>query len=526
PPDLIMHHILQLEVDLLWNGGIGTYVMASNETNADADDRSNDTLRVKASQLRALIVGEGGNLGFTQEGRIEAGRNGVRLNTDAIDNSGGVDMSDHEVNLKILLNGLVEAGEMDVDGRNTLLEALTDEVADLVLGNNNAHGRQLSRDQIRSRLDIFQFGHAISFVERTFGIRRESLDLPNMTELAARAVEGEGLTRPELAVLGAYVKMYVYKQLMSHAPKETPGYEELLLNYFPKEVAQRFPDAIRGHMLADEIAMTVATTKVIADGGAALIPIMIETTGASVPLIVTAFLKAQRLGRIDEVRSTLEELRTSVSLKMLNESFVRCIEGTRMMSMFWLSARGRIPTDEELSSMLEFVDRYDQLLPAEALKLSRRAVETLHQQDVPQHVAELIVKSRNLNLAVMAWALSRREGEDLARAIIKLQAVGRGSRLLGVIEDLAVRPASGQWEPIALRILFIRFLHLLRTLIPSQAKGMPIESVDQLQPLLEENGLGPVRAQVDDLLNGEEVPSPATLLVLEERVAAVMSRMS
>ena len=219
-PETVVNHILKMDVDLLWNGGIGTYVKASNQTHSDADDRSNNNVRIDAPELRARIIGEGGNLGMTQDARIEADIHGVRLNTDFIDNSAGVDMSDHEVNLKILLDPIVARGDLSQDGRDSLLEQITEEVAALVLANNDAHGRQLSRDQIRSQRDIFYFGRAISFIERQFSRSARSLNLPDAAELQVRAAEGRGLTRPELSVLSAWVKMFVYNQLMAHGPKK------------------------------------------------------------------------------------------------------------------------------------------------------------------------------------------------------------------------------------------------------------------------------------------------------------------
>lgn len=526
PPSLVIQHILKLEVDLLWNGGIGTYVKASHETHADADDRSNDDVRVNGDELRCGIVGEGGNLGFTQHGRIEAGRSGVRLNTDAIDNSAGVDMSDHEVNLKILLSSIVSSGGLDDEARNALLESLTDEVAAGVLENNNAHGRQLSRDQIRSRMDPFQFEHAIGFVERTFGFRREQLDLPSTTEIGSRAEHDEGLTRPELATLGAYVKMYVYRELMAGDPKAIPGYEQMLISYFPKAVQDKYRDAILSHMLADEIAMTVATTRLIADGGSALVPILIETTGATVPQIATAFFKAERIARMAEVRSTLEELRTSVSLTTLSDGFVRIIEGARMVTLYWLSARGRVPTDEEVERMIPAVDQYSALQSADFARESRARVAALHQEDIPERVADLIIKAQYLNFAIMSWAYAERTDHPLDRSIISLQTIGLASGLLPIVEQLAIRPAEGNWEPIALRILFIRYLQLLRKLLDQVKIGAPIESVDQLLPLLDTGAPQAVRSQVDDILVDDEPPSPATLLVLEERIAAVLARLA
>jgi glutamate dehydrogenase len=523
-PDEVIHHILKMKVDLLWNGGIGTYVKASFESHADADDRSNDDVRVNGNELRCAVVGEGGNLGFTQQGRIEAGRAGVRLNTDAIDNSAGVDLSDHEVNLKILLGRVVGDGRLDEPARNALLESLTDEVALGVLENNNAHGRQLSRDQIRSTQDLYQFEHAIAFVERTFGVRRDDLDLPSSSEIAQRAAQGEGLTRPELAVLGAYVKMFVYRELMAGEPKAIPGYDDLLVSYFPAAVRERYLDDIRAHMLADEIAMTVATTRLIADGGAALVPIMIETTGASVPQIVSAFFKAQRIARMSDVRSTLEELRTSVSLTTLSDGFVRVIDGARMIALYWLSARGRVPTDEEVARMIPAVDHYMALQASEFAKQSRARISALRDDDIPEQVAELIIKAQYLPFALMSWAVSEKTSEPLDRTIIKLQSLGLGSGMLPIIEQLGVRPAEGSWEPIALRILFVRYLQLLRQLVDRVRIDSPVESVDQLRPLVESGALRAVRAQIDDILIHDGPPSPATLLVLEERIAAALAR--
>ncbi|TVQ91889.1 MAG: hypothetical protein EA397_08290 [Deltaproteobacteria bacterium] len=525
PPSQVIQHLLTLQVDLLWNGGIGTYVKASHESHADADDRSNDDVRVDGAQLRCGIVGEGGNLGFTQQGRIEAGRHGVRLNTDAIDNSAGVDMSDHEVNLKILLASIVEKGGLTQEQRNELLSSLTDEVAQLVLENNNAHGRQISRDQIRSRMDPYQFEHAIGFVERTFNVRRDQLDLPTTSDLAHRVEHGEGLTRPELATLGAYVKMYVYRELMAGDPKSIPGYHEMLNAYFPKEVQERYPEAITAHMLADEIAMTVATTRLVADGGCALVPILIETTGATVPQITTAFFKAQRIARMAEVRSTLEQLRTSVSLTTLSDGFVRIIEGARMVALYWLSARGRVPTDEEVERMVPAVDQYSALQAADFARENQARTVALREEDIPERVADLIVKAQYLNFAIMSWAYSERTGHPLDRSIISLQAIGLSSGLLPIVEQLAVRPAEGNWEPIALRILFIRYLQLLRTLLDQVKLDLPVQSVDQLLPVLDDGAARAVRTQIDDILVDDEPPSPATLLVLEERVAAVLARL-
>ena len=525
-PEIVIHHILKMEVDLLWNGGIGTYVKASFESHADADDRANDQVRVSANELRCRIVGEGGNLGFTQCARVEADQHGVRLNTDAIDNSAGVDMSDHEVNIKILLDRVVERMEITPDERNALLESMTEEVAFLVMANNDAHGRQISRDVIRSQQDIFQFGRAIAFVEREFDVQRRSLNLPEHPELLRRSEAGEGLTRPELAVLGAWVKMHVYTELLKGKPKRIEGYKAMLRTYFPKALQKEYADDIKGHMLANEIAMTCATTRVVADAGAAFVPIMIETTGATVEEIVTALFKAQKLARVSQVRSTLEELRATVALNTLNRAWVQVVEGARMVALYWLSARGRVPTDKELNSMVAAVDRVYELQSSSVQARNKDRLAELLKDQIPQKIATHVLKAEYLNLALMVWSESRRTDVDLKSTIVRNVAIGRASGLLQIIEELSHRAASGQWEPIALQILYIRYLQLLRSVVARVEITDSSKTVDELQPTLETGALKDVRRQVQDLLRGEEeAPSTATLLVLEERLASALTRM-
>lgn len=523
-PNLVIHKILQMNVDLLWNGGIGTYVKASNETHAQADDRSNDAVRIDANQLRARIVGEGGNLGFTQNARIEAGLLGVRLNTDAIDNSGGVDLSDHEVNLKILFGQIVRRGEMSQEARNQLLADLTDEVADLVLENNDIHGRQLSRDQLRSKSDVFAFGRAIAFVERHFPVTRRQLRLPSAAVLAERAARNEGLTRPELAVLSAWVKMFVYKELLAADPKAIPGYDAMLFEYFPRPVRVGHAEDIRNHMLADEIAMTVATTRMIGDAGAAFFPMMMETTGAGVAEVATAYLKAQRIARTTDVRATLEELRTHVSLAALYQSWVMVDAGAREVASYWLSAQGRIPTDDEIDQMTEAAQQVYELQASEVAARNATVLEDLKAADIPDPVARLILKAQYLNITLMIWAESNRTGVEFPRMVVQHLAVARASRVGQILTDLGSRAASGQWDPIALRILHHRFHQLLRTLVAKTPVDGTSNRVDDLVPRLSTGFLAGVRDQVDEML-GDEEPSVATLLVLEERIATAISRL-
>jgi glutamate dehydrogenase len=524
-PEEVIRHILMMDVDVFWNGGIGTYVKASTETHPDADDRSNDALRVDANQLRCKIIGEGGNLGLTQKGRIEAGFHGVALNTDFIDNSGGVDMSDHEVNLKILVNRIVARGEITEEERNGFLETMTAEIAQLVLANSFTQGRQISRDRIRSRLNIFHFGRAIEFVVRFSGRSRKALDLPTGKELARRAELGLDLSRPELSVLSSFVKMYVFQALMDDGPKNLPGYDALLTEYFPGAVQERYPDEIRAHMLADEIAATMATTRIVADAGAAYIPIAIETTGRSVLEICSAYLKAQVLSKAAVVRTTLERLRTEVALNDLAKAWVSVDEGTKNVAAYWLSARERPPTDAELQDMLISVDEVYKAQASEVRLKNEDLLEEILAAQIPEEVATRVLKARYLNTALMVWAEAKKGGIPVHDMAIQNLAVGRATGLQKVLDDISTRAAVGRWDPIALSILHRQYSKLLRATVLNTPLEVNGQSVDELAPYLRTRYLSEIRSTVDELLEGEEgPPSVATLVVLRERLEGVLGR--
>jgi glutamate dehydrogenase len=402
---------------------------------------------------------------------------------------------------------------------------MTDEVAELVLANNDANGRMLSRDAIRSKKDIFQFGRAIHFIEREFGRSPEDLNLPDDAELTRRAELGEGLTRPELAVLSAWVKMYVFDKLMASNPKKVPGYHELLHTYFPVRIQESYADDIDNHMLADEIAMTVATSQMVADAGAAFFPMTIETTAATVFDIATAYLKAQQLAEAAKVRTTLEELRTSVSLDALYRAWVMVDAGAREVARYWLSSSGRIPTDDELTEMTAAAQHVYELQHTEVLRRNTDLAKTLADDDITADVALRILKAQYLNVALMVWAEAKRSDSPFTEMVVRHLAIARASRLEQLLQDLQSRPAGGRWDPIALRILHNRYHNLLRALVGRTPIRGPIDSVDTLEPMLAAGALRGVRAQVDAMLGqGDELPSVATLLVLEERLASAIAR--
>ena len=288
-PNDLMSAILKAPVDLLWNGGIGTYVKATSEQHSDVGDRANNALRVNGTELRCKVVGEGGNLGMTQLGRIEAAQAGVLLNTDFIDNSAGVDTSDHEVNIKILLNDVVRAKKLTVEQRNKLLASMTDEVAALVLNDNYRQNQALS---LMERMAVKRLGskqHFIRTLEQQGLLDRQIEFLPSDAELSQRKARGQGLTRPELSVLLSYSKLVAFQQLLESDIPEDPYLSKELQRYFPQPLQKKYADAMERHRLKREIIATAVTNQTINRMGATFLMRMQEDTGRSIAEVAKAY---------------------------------------------------------------------------------------------------------------------------------------------------------------------------------------------------------------------------------------------
>ncbi|MFJ4715794.1 NAD-glutamate dehydrogenase [Streptomyces sp. NPDC088785] len=307
-PAELMKAILQAPVDLLWNGGIGTYVKAASESNGDVGDKANDAIRVDGQDVRAKVIGEGGNLGATQLGRIEFARTGGKVNTDAIDNSAGVNTSDVEVNIKILLNGLVSEGDMTVKQRNKLLAAMTDEVGHLVLRNNYAQNTALGNAEAQSSSLL----HAHQRFMRRLG-KQGHLDrglefLPNDRQIKELLNTGRGLSQPELAVLLAYTKITAADELIQTTLPDDAYLRRLLHAYFPQELRDKYGEAIDGHALRREIITTVLVNDTVNTGGSTFLHRLREETGASLEEIVRAQLAAREIFGLSKVWDAVEAL--------------------------------------------------------------------------------------------------------------------------------------------------------------------------------------------------------------------------
>ncbi|MDO8732790.1 MAG: NAD-glutamate dehydrogenase [Actinomycetota bacterium] len=307
-PDELIKAILQAPVDLLWNGGIGTYVKAVDETQLDVGDKANDAIRIDGYQLRCAVVGEGGNLGFTQAGRIEAAHAGVRLNTDAIDNSAGVDTSDHEVNLKILLDDLVQRGSISVEGRDVLLTQMSDAVAAAVLGDNYDQNVVLGNARSAAPVMLAVHQRLIRDLEHRGLLDRQLEFLPSDEEIERRRMAGEGLCSPELAVLLAYSKMALTEELNSAHIGADPWYESALLSYFPSALTDQFAAEVKTHQLRNQLVSTVVCNHIVNTGGITFVFRAVEETGATAVEVVHAAGAASAIFGIDELTSAVNAL--------------------------------------------------------------------------------------------------------------------------------------------------------------------------------------------------------------------------
>ncbi len=343
-PDELIAGILRAPVDLLWNGGIGTYVKASTESHADVGDRANDGLRVNGADLRAKMVGEGGNLGFTQLGRVEYARAGGLINTDAIDNSAGVDCSDHEVNIKILLDGIVAAGDITVKQRNELLASMTDEVAELVLAHNRAQTLALLMARRQSAPMANVHSRYIDLLESEGWLDRALEFLPSDKQIAERQLAGQGLTTPEFAVLIAYTKNSNVAEMVRSDLPDDPLLAADLVDYFPHPLRQRFPAAIGTHALRREIIATRVVNEMVNLSGISFDHRMTEDTGASVVDVTRAWVVAREVFGFSALWKAIDDLGAEVRLDTQLELFLDC---RRMVERgaLWVLRHCRPPYD-------------------------------------------------------------------------------------------------------------------------------------------------------------------------------------
>ena len=418
-PQEVMNAILSAEVDLLWFGGIGTYVRATTETDDQVGDRANDAIRVTGMDIRAKVVGEGANLGMTQKGRIEAGRRGVRLNTDAIDNSAGVNTSDVEVNIKVALAIPEKDGRLSEEARNALLAEMTDEVGRLVLRNNYLQTLALSLSQRRGLEDLGFQQRLMHGLEAEGKLDRPVEFLPDDAEITERRRRGDPLTRSEIAVLLAYAKIDLYDDLLASPVPDDPYLARELVRYFPRPVQERFPDAIENHRLRREIIATGLANSMINRGGPAFVARLVDQTGADVATIASAFAAVRDAYGMTALNTELDSLDNRVAGPLQLDLYA-AIQDLLIDRVVWF-----IRNVDLTGGLAEVIAHHragieavaaslDTALPPDAAAARAARTSELHAAGVPDPLAGVLASLNHLAAAPDIVAVADETGRPVA----------------------------------------------------------------------------------------------------------------
>ncbi|MCH8496870.1 MAG: NAD-glutamate dehydrogenase [Marinobacter sp.] len=454
PPNMLIAYILKAEADLLWIGGIGTYVKASHESNTDVGDKANDGLRIDGRDLRVKVVGEGGNLGMTQNGRIEYALKGGRLNTDFIDNSGGVDCSDHEVNIKILLNAVVRDGDLTDKQRNQMLVDMTEDVSDLVLLNNYRQTQAISVAAHEASGRLEEYRRLMNSLESEDKLNRALEFLPDNEGLTERKIQKQGLTRPELSILIAYVKGDIKQALIESDLAAEAGLEKELFKVFPVTMTRRFQNELAQHQLRREIIATQVANDMINHMGITFMERLVQSTGASAHAIALAWIIARDVFDLDTWWNAIEALDYQVpaSLQMnMMQELMRLIRRT----VRWLlrNRRGELSIQSHVERFAGAIGEVTHNLPdylrGQALAHWQQAFEELKDKGVPDELAAMMA-----GMPYLYSVLGIIESQDVTGASLKTVAnlyytLGDCLDLNWFAQSIARLTPTSHWQALA-----------------------------------------------------------------------------
>ncbi|MBI5367036.1 MAG: NAD-glutamate dehydrogenase [Planctomycetes bacterium] len=531
PGSEVVKRLLTLDVDLLYNGGIGTYIKASDETSAEVGDKVNDPVRVDARDVRAKVIGEGGNLGMTQRARIEYALRGGRVNTDAIDNSGGVDLSDHEVNLKILVGPLTAAGEMTRAERDKLLRELCPEVCGKVIDDNAAHSLMLSLDELRSRHDPYRFLRTVEFLEQKGVMTAELERLPLLPQLQGRGMD-KGFARPELSRLDAFVKMYVFGELVKLEVGNFPHCEEMLADYFPAAIYEQHRKTIERHLLLREILATVWTNRLVQFAGGAFFPdLMLDTERGAVDVALAYGAAEAWLDGAAQRSALLALSGKGAPAAAIYAGLVAVEDGLREATSWLLHFYPGAQLAERIGNVQE-LDRSAQAYRtaracvrkslAEAAPSAEQRIEretaALVKAQLPAGAAAEVAFATQWSKAFPVAELARRAGSDVCEVARTYLTCGQHTGLNALVLRIGRQVATDPYEAQALRSLRAS---LLRTLLALAEKALArgLEATLKREAAFAEVGVAVTR------IKEKNAPvSVPMLVVLGERLHKALAR--
>ena len=453
-PIELIQAILTMKVDLLWNGGIGTYVKSTKETHLEVGDRANDSLRINGRELKAKVVGEGGNLGFTQLGRIEFAANGGRINTDAVDNAGGVDCSDNEVNIKILLNSLVQAGDLTVKQRNQLLYDMTDEVGDLVIEDCYRQTHSLSITAMRGVNQLKEQVRFIHELERSGKLDRALEFIPDDEEIAERLAKGNGLTRPELSVLLAYSKMVLKEDLVHKDITDNPYHDRLLIKSFPKLLQDKYQVQMQQHPLRAEIIATKLANKIGNDMGFNFVNRMQEETGATVVEIANSYTIASAIFELEDFWKKIEVLNNKISTSIQTEILFQYRRTVRRATRWFLRHRNKSLTIAQSIAMFQptfavMSKKLNSFIIEDEAAQIQRVEGDLVAAGVPTDVAVRISQLSTIFSALDIAEIAEEDGRNVELVASLYFKLGVRLELHWFLDQITRQPVGNHWQALA-----------------------------------------------------------------------------
>ncbi|WP_290637367.1 NAD-glutamate dehydrogenase [Aquisalimonas sp.] len=532
-PNQLMQAILKAPVDLFWNGGIGTYIKSVEETHLDVGDRANDPVRVDAAQLRCKVVGEGGNLGVTQLGRIEFARNGGRINTDAIDNAGGVSCSDHEVNIKILLNEEMERGDLTEKQRKRLLADMSDEVARLVLEDNYRQTEALSTMEYRAPELLGEHARQIRALEQAGELDRQLESLPDDMAIEERAQAGSGLMRPELAVLLAHAKLAGFRALVDTDLVDDASLQDVLVRYFPSPLQDKHRNHMPDHRLRREIIATQITNDMLNRMGAGFLFRMADKTGVPAGDVARAYFAARRIFGLEQLWDALDTQDNRISADLQQQLRLDILILAERTALWLLRHLPGSLSDARTSDHLAGVvaglaGELDALLPAPDQDAQAEHAAELVTGGVPEALARDIAQLAPLGAAMDISLIAEDTGCTPGRAAAVYYQLGHSLGLRWL--DNAVRglTTTTQWEErcrLGLEDDFALYLRLLATSVlqGDDAARTPEEQVQEWQTAMA-GPTGRLAQTLDDIGTlGQPDLSMLTVAVQDLKNVAVLS---
>ncbi len=453
-PTELMRAILKAPVDLFYNGGIGTYVKASYQSHAEVGDRATDALRINGNELRCKVVAEGGNLGFTQLGRVEAAQSGVRLHTDAIDNSAGVDCSDHEVNIKILVDAIIDAGAIKKEQREELLASMTDEVGQLVLQDNYYQTQSLTVSGVRGEKLLEAQARFIRHLEKAGRLNRAVEYLPTDEEIAKRKTAKKGLTSPERAVLLAYSKMELSDELLVSDLVDEDYVAQTLITYFPTALQKQFAAIMPKHALKREIIATVVANSTINRAGSVFVHRMREETGATAAEVVRAFILTRDVFEMTPLWNDIDALDNKVPTATQSEMLIEVGRLVLRATLWFLRRRSeRMPIANVLKffapGIATIAKRLPELLSADDLTALQAAEARLVHQGVPATIASEVARQDAMYSVLDIVEISLDTQRPIELAASAYFALVGTLKLRWVASQITALPSDTHWQSMA-----------------------------------------------------------------------------